>query len=315
MPDKYAQAYDVLRILDAKGHLVAGHDKNPCYPAKNWQIDAAKVTLDEAMRAWWAWGDAVRGVGAVMYDNLVVLDFDPMEKTIENDPDTYEQRKAWRDRKEAQLLKASYAEKSRSGRGSHYIVKSTCNFSGRRGIEIFKKYYAIDFLTGHRYCDITGDRLNDKDPEDETGGLFGLLDKMEKAYVDIDPKSQSRIPPGSYPLECLAEMLRYVWIDPEDYGGWIEVGFALYYETGGSGAGLNLWDEWSAAIGGLKYKGTASVTYKWGTFRPEKQRYTAGSIIRRAKAGGANVTAIMLQFKSLPTDTAARTMVFAQRGK
>lgn len=314
MPDKYEQAEAALRILNAKGHLVASHDKNPLYPAKDWQMGAMLITRDVAMDAWRKWGDVVRGVGVVMYDNLVVLDFDPMEKTEQHDPEMFAVRKEWRDKKELQLLKGTYAEKSRSGRGSHYIFKVSCNFAGRRGIELLKRYYAIDFLTHHRYCDITGDRLNDLEPFDGTGVLYGLLDKIERSFVDIDPRSRSTIPPGTYSIECIAELLQHVWVDPEDYAGWLEIGFALYRETNGGNDGLNLWDQWSRAVGGEKYKGFKSVEYKWSTFRPEKQRYTVGSIIKRAQSGGANVTAILLKHRGGISEV-ARTMVFAQRGK
>ncbi len=55
--------------------------------------------------------------------------------------------------------------------------------------------------------------------------------------------------------------------DPDcDYHQWIRVGMMLHHATGGSDAGLELWDEWSSKSR-TKYKGRDDLIPHWGSFR------------------------------------------------
>ena len=62
-------------------------------------------------------------------------------------------------------------------------------------------------------------------------------------------------------------------IDASAYNDWIKVGFAIHYETGGSQAGLDLWDEWSQAAD--NYKDADECEYKWSTFDTNSSGRTA----------------------------------------
>lgn len=56
--------------------------------------------------------------------------------------------------------------------------------------------------------------------------------------------------------------------DPDcGYEDWIEVGFALHHDTGGSAAGFQLWDEWSTL--GKTYPGTDKLAVHWKSFRSD----------------------------------------------
>lgn len=308
-----------LRMIGAQGHLVCGHDKAPVYPKKDWQLKSKDVTLDAALSAYRSWGSVVRGVGVVCYDSLVVLDFDPIEKTINTDPETYEARKVWRENAGKMLTGKTYAEKSRSGRGSHYIFRVARNFSGNRGIGILRAYYAIDFLTGLRYCDITGDRMNNLDIAFGEAAVENLLITVDKKHPD-DPGGGIGSAPGTVPIAALEEYLTFIKPDPEDYHTWITIGVCLWQETMGSNVGLKLWDDWSRKNGSYKYGMKMLPVDKWRTFKPTNasgQSVSIGTLIRMAEKGGANVGEIRLRHRVVDevADAAAKSMKFGTGGK
>ena len=82
-------------------------------------------------------------------------------------------------------------------------------------------------------------------------------------------------------------------IDPDSgYDDWTHVGMALFHETGGSDAGLALFDAWSAK--GDKYPGTATIEAKWRSFSGAVgNRVTIGTLIMLAKQAGADVQSIL----------------------
>lgn len=307
-------AEEALKLIGAIGHLVAGHNKNPIYPGKDWHLHGNQLPLETAMSAWRAWGTAARGVGIVMRDSFVVLDFDPFEKTRERSPQGYVEREQWRVNFENRLLQYTYAEQSRSRRGSHFVLKVSGNYVGRRGIELFKHHFAIDVLTGSRYCDITGYRLNDLPVANGDLMIGRYLTQLEESYADTEGTSGVTYQHGTYTMACLEELLEYVKVDLEDYGSWIEIGLALFNETHGSNIGLKLWDNWSAKMGGVKYTGSHDLTYKWSTFKLNRYKYSVGSIIRRAKAGGANVAQIRLRHRVFQEVAGLRTMKVGDHG-
>ena len=308
--DKYQLTLNAINLIDGVQSRYVTIDlktKGPLIPAKDWQLHGNQLSATEAAEYANKWGFNIAGVAATMRDDLVTFDFDPIEKTIERDPEFYESRKGWRERFEEKLQLYTYAEKSRSGRGSHYIVRVPQGFTGRRGIELSKKFYAIDVLTGARYCDITGYRINSLPVADDSGLVSWYLSQMEDKHIDADSTTGITYEHGTFPIACLEELLDYVKIDLEDYSGWLEIGLALFNETHGSNAGLQLWINWSQKYGGEKYN-PHNITYKWGTFKLNKYKYSVGSIIRHAKAGGANIAQIRLRHKTWSEVAGLRTM-------
>ncbi|HEY5579782.1 MAG TPA: PriCT-2 domain-containing protein [Rhodoferax sp.] len=96
----------------------------------------------------------------------------------------------------------------------------------------------------------------------------------------IDPADVDKVP------------LLLAAIDP-DCGrtDWIRVLMAVYHTTGGSEAGFALVDAWSSK--GKKYPGTKDVEIQWRSFSGNVQRpITIGTLIKMARDGGADVTAI-----------------------
>jgi putative DNA primase/helicase len=72
--------------------------------------------------------------------------------------------------------------------------------------------------------------------------------------------------------------------DPDgSYDEWLRVGMALHHETGGSNAGLAIWNDWSAR--GKKYKGLSDLGTHWSSFRSDiRNPVTLGSLVRNAVA-------------------------------
>ncbi|MER8672975.1 PriCT-2 domain-containing protein [Mesorhizobium sp. M0037] len=296
---KYNLALQALILLGASGHIVAdAKDKRPMFPrSAGWIEPEHQCDAETAVDAWEKWGDLARGVGAIMGTTLLTFDFDPFERAATYDEELNAKRKLWRAATGNALLRLTFGERSRSGRGAHFFVRVTKSFADRRGVRILKKLYAIDVLSGpSRYCDVTGDRLNDLPPFDDDGDGFVeyVLAGIEKQHPEECHTSEGENVPGTYPIACLAELLTYIRLDPEYYKGWVDVGMALCTETNGSNAGLRLWDEWSRATGGAKYTGIDALARKWQGFKcPGK--LGVGSIVYMAQQGGANIAQIRLK--------------------
>lgn len=77
-------------------------------------------------------------------------------------------------------------------------------------------------------------------------------------------------------------------IDPDcPYGEWFNVILALYHETDGSEAGLELADSWSS--NGQKYKGRKEIEAKWRSIRPDADRpVTLATLLKMVKDAGAD---------------------------
>lgn len=93
--------------------------------------------------------------------------------------------------------------------------------------------------------------------------------------------------------ELQALLLR---LDPDaGYDEWLRVGMALHHATGGSQAGLQLWDQWSSQ--GEKYKGSRDLLEHWRTFRLTDDGVTVNTL------KGLQV-ATADDFDEIPTDEA-----------
>lgn len=82
-------------------------------------------------------------------------------------------------------------------------------------------------------------------------------------------------------------------IDPDaGYDDWTKIGMAVCNATGGSDAGLALFDAWSAK--GDKYPGTSIIESKWRSFSGAVGNpVTIGTLIMLAKQAGADVQSIL----------------------
>lgn len=82
-------------------------------------------------------------------------------------------------------------------------------------------------------------------------------------------------------------------LDPDaDYDEWIKAGMALHHETGGSEAGLALWNEWSSA--GQKYKGLGDLETHWRSFRIDHENPRTVAGLRKSGPASAD------EFPELP---------------
>lgn len=92
-------------------------------------------------------------------------------------------------------------------------------------------------------------------------------------------------------VATVSELLDH--IDPDcGYQDWLNVLLAVFHETAGSEAGLDLADDWSRKAG--SYKGRSDVEAKWRSFRGGVSNpVTIATLIARARDAGADVGAIM----------------------
>ncbi|MBU0909906.1 MAG: PriCT-2 domain-containing protein [Proteobacteria bacterium] len=82
-------------------------------------------------------------------------------------------------------------------------------------------------------------------------------------------------------------------IDPDcGYDDWLHCIMAVHHETNGSDEGLDIVDAWSRK--GQKYKDRKDIETKWHSLKPDVATpYTIGTLIKMARAAGADVDAIM----------------------
>jgi hypothetical protein len=75
------------------------------------------------------------------------------------------------------------------------------------------------------------------------------------------------------------------------YQDWLNVLMAIYHETSGSDAGLELADRWSRKA--ASYKDRADIEVKWRSFGGTSRPITIATLIARARDAGADVGSIM----------------------
>ncbi|MGE0367073.1 MAG: AAA family ATPase [Phycisphaerales bacterium] len=97
----------------------------------------------------------------------------------------------------------------------------------------------------------------------------------------VNPEPRSASTASTAGLEELEALLTPLDADMT-YDEWIKVGMALHHETGGSEAGLALWDQWSAQ--GSKYQGLEDLEPHWQSFGNGPNPVTAGSLRREQVA-------------------------------
>jgi hypothetical protein len=99
------------------------------------------------------------------------------------------------------------------------------------------------------------------------------------AVID-EPDEETR----SYRRITLAQLAKLVHLLDADMGyqDWLNVGMAVFHETGGSSEGLSLFDNWSS--GSKKYGGTKEIEVKWNSFKGHcSNPITVGTLVMLAK--------------------------------
>lgn len=135
--------------------------------------------------------------------------------------------------------------------------------------------------TGRPYQWVYGDELTGdwRNPPLIPDSLLGIWrETLQVAHSNtVGPTA----PSGAEHSEITALLAQQ---DPDcDYDTWIKVGAAVHHETGGSDAGLLLWEAWSAR--GSKYKGSGDLVSHWRSFRADAANaVTLGTLRREAVA-------------------------------
>ena len=132
------------------------------------------------------------------------------------------------------------------------------------------------------------------------------LTPITQAFIDDIARLNGRRPPsemgrtviepseGGADVAVMARLVRH--IPPAGYDVWTKVGMAIHTESGGSAAGLSLYDKWSAC--GRDYVGPAAIRKKWDSFRRGVARpCSIGTLKFFAKQNGANVAELVEPFE------------------
>lgn len=116
--------------------------------------------------------------------------------------------------------------------------------------------------------------------------LIDLIRPAKPDGVQNAPQREFTRSPESELAE-MEELLSHIPADLE-YNDWISVMQAIHAETGGSGTGLSIADNWSAQ--GSKYKGRREIEAKWKSFKGSG--VTGATIAQFARDHGADLSAI-----------------------
>ena len=105
---------------------------------------------------------------------------------------------------------------------------------------------------------------------DDLAGDWRNLPELPPELLEFWEQNQTPDTPEKSDLEELwtvEDLEPYLEsLDPDvDYNDWLSVGMAIHHGTGGSDAGLDLWDQWSS--GGSKYQGKKDLLPHWRSFR------------------------------------------------
>ena len=91
----------------------------------------------------------------------------------------------------------------------------------------------------------------------------------------------------TYAPPTLRDIVEMVAVLPKaDYAGydpWLRVGMAIYHGTGGSDAGLKIFDRWSSTLAGYD---PGLIHQKWASFGGRQSGITVGTLVHLARAQG-----------------------------
>lgn len=130
------------------------------------------------------------------------------------------------------------------------------------------------------------------------------LSEVDQDFVDAVFRHNGREPPRPAPERELAPveaddahlakieaLLGYIEADG-GYADWTQVLMAIFHESQGSDAGLDLADKWSAR--GSGYPGRRALDQKWRSFSLDVANpVTIGTLIKRAKEAGADIDVLV----------------------
>ncbi len=106
--------------------------------------------------------------------------------------------------------------------------------------------------------------------------------RLREQMPERSDNEEASLPTSLRHLEAMASLL-----DPDcGYTDWIRVGMAFHHETGGSAAGLELFDRWSSR--GVGYKGIRDVELHWRSFRPVNSPITVATLKAMLRDTGQN---------------------------
>ena len=246
--------------------------------------EACRVDWHEVDRAYKA-GD-ISGYGYSLgergtNDDVVFIDLDnAVEVTDGENGNVIHSIKPWAcdilDR-----FEGAYIELSPSGTGVHIIVMGTVPHS----ISRVKNHEGVEIYDSGRYLAMTGympeqlRELVSSELLDKQEALTWLYDRTEAAIRET--KRATPAPTIAYTgeygddFEYATKILMDGWLDNrvEDYGVWLEVGFALHERFGA--AGIDLWDTWSQR----------GMNYETGCCHNKARTFGAGSSRGKAKFG------------------------------
>ena len=244
--------------------------KHPC--VGNWQVPV--IWSDEQIENMEDKGHFDTGFGVLVKD-LLIIDVDARNGGVES----FKQlRKDF-----AGIDECGFVVDTGSGEGSqHYYFR--LSHDGAL-VQTLSKYKGIDFKSSgfvvgagsmHK-SGMTYD-VNRGDLDELSEAPSQLVDALAKpefyratldgAIVDV---SDSQL------IDMLSK------IDPDiEYQDWVQIGMAIHHVT--SGAGLFLFDQWSAR--GAKYTSSADLDKKWQSFGKSLTPVGFGTLAYHARAGG-----------------------------
>ena len=252
---------------DHKGRCACGkgHGDRSTGKAPLLGTDYQDVRPTEAdVRAWWSrWPQANVGI-LLEPSGLVVVDLDSPEAQTEV---------------QDRLTPSATVS---TGKGTHTYYQAPANLPGRR-INKWGESKAIDLL-GKGYIvappsiHATGRVYTWDDPGAELGEAPQWV--VDTLTPTAPPKPRRRL---SFTPPELAEVRSALYALSPDCSReeWIKMGMAVHDATGGSGAGLDLWDAWSS--GGSSYR-RGEPARVWRGF--EAGTVTQASLFRAARDAG-----------------------------
>lgn len=169
----------------------------------------------------------------------------------------------------------SYTEYSPSGRGVHIICSGTTDTfkSNEIGVEVF---------CGRQYFTFTG-RHYPGTPDTITP-LDNKVLKRLRATVETGRQRSDGNPataPATHHTEVAKVESALAYITPDcGHDDWVKIGMAIHSELGG--AGLDVWDRWSAKS--AKYPGEHELRNRWKSFHAGA--ITGGTLFGLATAAG-----------------------------
>ena len=188
----------------------------------------------------------------------------------------------------------TYAEITPSGNGLRLIGRAEDVETIARGKEC-----QVEVYTSGRYLTITGDQVDGSpDAIDQVPLSLDALVARVEAWKASRPAAVPRSGPvhhadGQTELAEMEELLRFIPAST-GYAEWLEVLMGIHSATGGSGAGLDLADAWSAG-GGDSYGGRAEVEKKWRSFN--RTGVTGATVAEVARRYGADLSEIAIRHK------------------